>query len=326
MSEGPLEVEGGVELAVVEGDGRVGGQHLAQVAPLGGGGRGVALDDAVGVVARDSRGHQGQQDRLAEDEAPGPLGQVGQGAPGVDHQARGQARRLALHVEGEQRGVGQDHPLDRAVRDVPLVPEGDVLEAGPGVAAQHPGQPAEPLGEDRVALVGHGRAALLAGGEGLGRLAHLGAGQVADLGGDQLDRRPDRGAGVEVLGVAVPGDDLGGRHRPEAERPADVGLHHRVDVGVGPDRPRQLADGHACAGRAQPLAVAVGLEGPEGELGPEGRGLGRHPVGAAGDRDVDQLGAPGPPGRPPGRRPPRGGGRRPRPGWRTGRCRPRPRR
>ena len=30
------------------------------------------------------------------------------------------------------------------------------------VAAQHPGQAAQPLGQDRVALVGHGRAALLA--------------------------------------------------------------------------------------------------------------------------------------------------------------------
>ena len=43
------------------------------------------------------------------------------------------------------------------------------------VAAQHPGQAAQPLGQDRVALVGHGRAALLARLERLLDLADLAA-------------------------------------------------------------------------------------------------------------------------------------------------------
>ena len=102
----------------------------------------------------------------------------------------GQPGRLAQHVAGEQRRVGQRDPLHRAVRDVALVPQRHVLEPGAEVAAQQAGQPAQALGEDRVALVRHGRAALLAGAEGLLRLADLAAGQVADLGAHELDGAP----------------------------------------------------------------------------------------------------------------------------------------
>ena len=92
-------------------------------------GAGVALDDAVGGVAARARRHQGQQHRLAEDQAVAALGQVGQRPLGVDDEALDQARGLAQHVVGQQAGVGEDDPLDRAVRDVPLVPQGHVLEA-----------------------------------------------------------------------------------------------------------------------------------------------------------------------------------------------------
>ena len=52
-------------------------------------------------------------------------------------------------------------------------------------------RPAQPLGGDRVALVRHGRGALLARLEALLDLPHLGALQVAQLDGDQLDSGPD---------------------------------------------------------------------------------------------------------------------------------------
>ena len=58
------------------------------------------------------------------------------------------------------------------------------------VAPQDPGQARQPLGRDRVALVGHGRRALLPGLEPLLDLAHLGALEVAQLRGDQLDAWP----------------------------------------------------------------------------------------------------------------------------------------
>ena len=60
--------------------------------------------------------------------------------------------------------------------------------AGIDGAAHHAGEAGEVLGQHRVALVRHRRAALLARGEELLGLAHFGALQVADLGGEVLDR------------------------------------------------------------------------------------------------------------------------------------------
>ena len=134
-------------------------------------------------------------------------------------------------------------------------------------------------------------------------LAHLGAGQVADLGGDQLDRGAHRGAGVEVLGVAVAGDHLGGRHRVRARAPRRRGPRPRGRCWSRcPTAPESLPTATRPRAVAQPLAVPVGLQGPQGELGPEGRGLGVHAVGAPGHGDVDELAAPGPPAPPPARR------------------------
>ncbi len=93
--------------------------------------------------------------------------------------------------------------------------------------------------------------------------------------------------------MAVPGDHLGGRDRCQAERPADEGLDLGVDVGVGPYRPRELPHRHPGARGAEALAVAVGLETPEGQLGSEGGRLGVHPVGPAGHGDVHELKRPG---------------------------------
>ena len=154
----------------------------------------------------------------------------------------------------------------------------------------------------------------------------LGPLQVADLGGHHLHRRPDRGARPQVLGVAVPGDDLGGGHRHQAQGPADVGLDGGVDVGVRPDRARQLADGHGPAGGQDPPA---GRGRPAGTTGPAWR---RRWSARRGSRGF------GPPSACPRTRAPaaaaprpawcwpRAAGRRPGSRWRTARCRPRPRR
>ena len=215
--------------------------------------------------------------------------------PGVHPHPLDDGPELHQHVVGEQRRVGQDHPLDRRVRDVALVPQGDVLQARLQVRSHHPGQPAQLLGLHRVALVGHGRAALLGAlAERLLDLADLGALEVADLQGERLDGGGDRGAGVEELGVAVAGEHLGGRHRRQAQRVAHVALHGRVDVAVGADRPRELADGDGRPGSPQPLDVAAHLQRPQGELVAERRGLGVDPVGAPDHRRVAEL--VGPPG------------------------------
>ena len=92
------------------------------------------------------------------------------------------------HVVEDDRRVGQDDPFGARVADVPLVPQRLVLERGVRVAAQQPGKARDPLGQDRVALVGHRRRALLARPERLLDLADLGVLEVADLGREALQR------------------------------------------------------------------------------------------------------------------------------------------
>ena len=152
--------------------------------------------------------------------------------------------------------------------------------AGREVPPEDPRQPRQPLGGDRVALVRHGRRALLARLEPLLRLPHLGALEVAELGGEGLDAGADGGAGVEVLGVAVAGHHLGGRHRLQAQGGADVALDGGVDVRPRAHGARQLAGGDGVTGGPQPLPVPAGLQGPQRHLGAEGGRLGVHAVGA----------------------------------------------
>ena len=152
---------------------------------------------------------------------------------------------------------------------------------GLGVAAQDAGQAGDPLGADRVALVGHRRGALLAGAERLLDLAHLGPLQVAHLGrealqaaaGDRDPRGQDR--------VAIARDDLGG----DVLAPQPEPLHHpRLDRGrhrgVGADRAGELAEGELVEGVGEASEVAVGLEGEAGEAQAEGGRLGVDAVGA----------------------------------------------
>ena len=122
------------------------------------------------------------------------------------------------------------------------------------VAPQHPGQAAQALGQDRVALVGHGRAALLArrrtaprprpprcgpGGGSRWRSARR---------WPRPTRRPRGSSAWRSRAITwVAGTGVSPR------APADVGLDPGVDVRVGADRARQLAHRHPLAGGAQPL-------------------------------------------------------------------------
>ncbi len=148
------------------------------------------------------------------------------------------------HVVEEDAGVGEDDALDGGVGDVALVPEGDVLEGGDGVAAEEAGEAADALALLGVALVGHGGGAGLALGERLLDLEDLGALEVADLGGELVEAGGDEGEGRDVEGVAVAVDDLrGDRLDEEAEAAADVVLDLGRDGGVGADGAGDLADG-----------------------------------------------------------------------------------
>ena len=70
-------------------------------------------------------------------------------------QALDQAGHPDEHVVEQDGRVREDDALRRSMADVALVPQRLVLERRVGVAAQEPGEAGDPLGQDRVALVGH---------------------------------------------------------------------------------------------------------------------------------------------------------------------------
>ena len=153
--------------------------------------------------------------------------------------------------------------------------------------ADDAGQAADPLGDDRVALVRHRRRALLALAERLLHLAHLGAGEVADLGREPVERRGDERERGEELRVPVALDDLRrDRLRLEPEPLAGDPLELRVGRRVRADRAGELPDAHRRRAPAQALAAAVELERPAGELEPEG---GRLRVDAVRPADAERL-------------------------------------
>ena len=94
--------------------------------------------------------------------------------------------------------------------------------------------------------------------------------------------------------MAVARDHLGrGVLAPQAERVHHPLLDRGAERGVGPHGPGELADRGALDRAAQPLQVAVGLEGEAGQAQPEGGRLGVDAVGAADAERVAVLeGAP----------------------------------
>ena len=74
--------------------------------------------------------------------------------------------------------------LSGGVRNVALVPEGDVLQASLGIAANHTRKAADLLTGYWVPLVWHGGGPFLFFAEELFRFPDFGALQVANLGGD----------------------------------------------------------------------------------------------------------------------------------------------
>ena len=192
----------------MRGDLRVVREHLAERAPgLPRSGRSL-LDETVCVVALETRLDQREEHRLAEHQAVRRV-EVLAHPIGVHDEPIDDSVESPGHVIGEDQRVGKHDALDRRVRHVTLVPQRDVLHAGLEIAAQHAGKTTELLGAPRVALVRHGAGALLrARGERLLYLPHLGALEVTYLEGERLDRRAERGARVEQLGMAVARDHL----------------------------------------------------------------------------------------------------------------------
>ena len=142
-------------------------------------------------------------------------------------------------------------------------------------AADDAREPADPLGDDRVALVRHRRRALLAAAERLLDLAHLRAREMPDLEREPLERRREQRERVQHLGVPVALEDLRrARRRLEPEPLAGDPLDLRIGRRVGADGAGELADAHPLERARDAGAVALERERPAGELEPERRRLG----------------------------------------------------
>ena len=219
----------------------------------------VSLHQLVGGLARHALAHQRQHHRLAEVEPPRLL-QVLAHAGGVDDQAVDQPGGAADHEVGQAGRVGADHPLDRRVRDVALVPERDVLQRGVRVRPQQARDAAQVLGQDRVLLVRHRRRALLPLAERLRRLADLGALPVADGDRQPLDRRAQPRQRQEVGGVAIARDHLRRHDLAAAGRATRAPPARRRAPGWRRCRPRRRSCRPRSPARA---ATSAALRAPE---------------------------------------------------------------
>ena len=102
--------------------------------------------------------------------------------------ARGINDQLFDHARGARQGeverhrrIGADEAFDRGVRNIALVPQRHIFQRRPDISAHHARQPDDILAQDRVALMGHRRGALLAGGKIFFRFQNLGALQMTNF-------------------------------------------------------------------------------------------------------------------------------------------------
>src|SRR4051794_3563358 len=268
----PAEIEDGVQVDAA-GDLPVRANELAEVLFLLLGPQRVPLDEAVSGVALEPRLDQGEQQALTEEEPVAGL-EVAQHPLRPDLEALDEPGEPLEHVVEREERVRDHNPLGRRVRDVALVPEGDILESNESIRPDHARQAAQPLGDNGVPLVRHRRRALLTLSERLGHLGHLGACQVSDLECEALQRGRDECERGQQLGLPVAWQNLR-RDRLWLESQALAGEPLELGLGrcVRPDRAGKLPDAHPLERRPQAFPSAVELEGPARELEPERRRL-----------------------------------------------------
>ena len=243
----------------------------------------------------------------------------------IDDHAGDDAREPPQHVIERDEAVGQDHALDRRMRDVALVPERDVLEARRlALARTQPRQADDLLAADRIALVRHRRRALLPLGERLLDLADLGLLQAADLERELLERRRRDRERRQQLGVTVALNHL--RRRPAPARGRARGRRRLRSPGAGARtcrrRPTACRRDTVARARRDPLDVALPARrtrapasGRRSSARRARRACGRSSASA----DAPRRGARTASRR--GRRGPSGSGRRPRASAAPARCR-----
>ena len=113
----------------------------------------TALHCFVGGLPRASLRHQRQEHGLPKVKLARPR-QVGSQHVGVDRQTVYERRGPLKHVREHGGGVGANNPFDRRVRDVALVPEGNVFEGRHCGRSNDPSQAAEILASIGLRLGG----------------------------------------------------------------------------------------------------------------------------------------------------------------------------
>src|SRR3954452_21173836 len=211
MTRVRVEIEDRVEVDA-PGDLVVGADELAEVELLVPRAHRIALDETVRVVAREARLDEREQHALAEEEVVRRLEVSAHALLAYDEPVDQPGEAVEHVVEGEKR-VGDHDAFRRRMRDVALVPERDVLQPDKGSTSDDAREPADPLGDDRVALVRHRRGALLTLAERLLDLRDFRAREVADFERELVERRRDHGERGEELRVAVALEDLRRRRR-----------------------------------------------------------------------------------------------------------------
>ena len=194
-----------------------------------------------------------------------------------------QSRETAHHVVRELGRIGQHDTLDRRVRDVALVPQGDVLEPGLQIRPAAPATSPEIVSaEIGLRLCGIADEPFWPGLNPSRTSLTSVRCRCRSSTATASHVVPDRRAGPEELGVAVARDHLRRRHRGQAERAADVTPRPRAGRSSR-CRPRHSASSPTPASSAavEPGAIAVDLQRPQRDLGTERRRLGVDAVGPA---------------------------------------------
>ena len=187
---------------------------------------------------------------------------------------------------GEDESLGKDYPLAAAVGQIPLIPEGYVLEGGDELGPHDAGQAADLLRFDGISLVGHGGGANLLFAEALLYLCYLRPLESAHLHEYLVQGGCCQCHPADELSVAVALHHLVGYiHLSQSQMLHDPSLdiHAFLAVGgLGAHCSAHLAHGSAGSELLKALDVPAHLRGPDGKAQAVGSGDSNLAVGPAG--------------------------------------------
>src|SRR5262249_42742342 len=132
----------------------VGAAELTEVELLLPGAHGRTLDEAVSLVARETGLDESIEHTLAEEEEMARL-EVAPHALRPHHESLDEPGEALQHVVEREECIRDRDALGRGVRDVTLVPEGNVLESDERARPHDARQSANPLGDHGIPLVRH---------------------------------------------------------------------------------------------------------------------------------------------------------------------------